>query len=56
MWETKQLMVAIDFHSIFFFHSMQVNGYQQLFVCEHSSKYIFLCLTKESKLYMFETN
>ncbi len=30
MWETKQLMVAIDFHSIFF-HTMQVNGYQQLF-------------------------
>ncbi len=33
---TKQLMVAIDFYSIFN-HTMEVNGYQQLFGNQHSS-------------------
>ncbi len=45
MWETKQLPVAIDFHSIFFYH-MKVNGYRQLVTnilhniifCEEESK------------------
>ncbi len=31
MLATKQLMVAIDFHSICVFHAMEVSGYRQLF-------------------------
>ncbi len=38
MLETKQLMVAIDFHSIFFY-TVEVNGYRQMFGFQHSSKY-----------------
>ncbi len=38
---TKLLTVAIDFHSIFF-HTMEVNGYSQLFGCQHSSNIIFV--------------
>ncbi len=30
MWETKQLLVAIDFHSLPQ-NTVEVNGYQQLF-------------------------
>ncbi len=47
MLETKQLPVDIDFHSIFFPHTMEVNGYSQLFDDQHSSKYLLLCSTEE---------
>ncbi len=33
--QTNQLMVAIDFHSIVF-HTIEVNGYRQLFGYQHS--------------------
>ncbi len=45
-------MEAIDFHSIF---SIEVNGFRELFGYQHSSKYIFLCLTEEQNSYMFGT-
>ncbi len=32
-------MVAIDFH-IILFHTIEVNGYRQLFGYQHSSKYL----------------
>ncbi len=36
MLVTKQLLEAIDFHTIIFFlHTMEVNGYQQLFGYQH---------------------
>ncbi len=41
MLVTKQLMVAIDYYSIFF-RTVEVNGYRQLFDYQHCSKYIFL--------------
>ncbi len=34
----------IDFHSISFL-TMDVNGDQQLFDCQHSSEYLILCST-----------
>jgi len=37
MLVTKQFLVPIDFHCIFF-HTMEVNGDQQLFGYQHSSK------------------
>ncbi len=37
MLVTRQLTVAIDFHRIFFFHTVKVNGYHQLFSYQHSS-------------------
>ncbi len=40
-WVTKLLTVAIDFHLIFF-HTTDVSGYRQLFVYQHSSKYLLL--------------
>ncbi len=40
MLETKQLTVAIDFHSIFY-HTMDVNSYRQLFGYLHSSNSLF---------------
>ncbi len=46
-------MVAIDFHSIV--HSMEVNGYSQLFSYQHSSKYLILCSTEERNSYRFGT-
>ncbi len=46
-WLMFWWIVAIDFHSIFF-HTMEVNGYQQLFGNQHSSKYL-LCSTEERK-------
>ncbi len=49
---TKQLMVAIDFYSIFN-HTMEVNGYHQLFGNQHSSKYPLLCSTEDRNSYMF---
>ncbi len=36
---TKQVMVAIDFHSMGK-NTMEVNGYQQMFGYQHSSKYL----------------
>ncbi len=41
MWVPKQLTVAIYFHSIFFFHTMKVNVYQQLFGCNILFIFIF---------------
>ncbi len=38
---TKQLLIAIDFHSIFF-HIMDAYGYCQLFGYQHFSKYLLL--------------
>ncbi len=53
MLENKQLQVAIDLQSIFF-HIMEVNGYLQLFVFQHSSKYLNLCSTeKKKRIFMF---
>ncbi len=40
------LLVAINFHSLFF-HTMEVNGYQQMFGYTHCSKKLILCSTKE---------
>ncbi len=39
MLVTKQLIVAIHFH-IIIFHTIEVNGYRQLFGYQHSSKYL----------------
>ncbi len=38
---TKQLLVAIDFHSMGEKNTIKVNGYQKLFGYQHSSKYLF---------------
>ncbi len=44
MWVTKQLLVAIDFHSIFnFFQYYESQWLHQLFGYQHFSKYIILC-------------
>ncbi len=45
MLVTRQLTVAIDFHSISS-HILQVSGYQQLSGYQHSSN-IFLCSIRE---------
>ncbi len=42
-------LTAIDFHSIFF-HTMEVNGYRQLFGHQHSSKYNLFVLNRRKKL------
>jgi len=42
------MLVAIDFHSIFF-PAMEVNGSHQLFDYQHSSKYLLLCSKEEEK-------
>ncbi len=48
MLVTNQLMVAIDFHFLFFFlNTMEVNCYCQLTGCQHSTKYLILCSTEE---------
>ncbi len=50
---TKQLPVAIDFHSIFS-PIKEVNGYRQLFGTvpyKHSLKYLILCLAKKRNSY-----
>ncbi len=39
-WVIKQFLVPIGFNSIFLFHTMEVNGYRQLFSYQHSSKYL----------------
>ncbi len=44
MWVTKQLLVPIDFHSIFF-TTIKVNAAQQL-----SLKYLHLCSAQENKI------
>ncbi len=54
MLVTKQLTVATDFHSIFP-HTMEVNGYRQLFGYQHSSKYLILCSAAEKDSYRFAT-
>lgn len=38
----KQLTAAIDFHSIFFFHTMDISGYRISFVLERRKKLIGL--------------
>ncbi len=43
--EVKVKQIFIDFHD-FFSHTMDVNGYCQLFGYQHSSKYHILCLTE----------
>ncbi len=50
---TKQLTVAIDFHSSE--NIMEVTGSTQLFGYPNSSKYCILCLTEERNSYMFGT-
>ncbi len=54
MLVTKQLTVAIDFHSMET-DIMEVNGYRQLFSYLNSSKYLLLCLAEEINEYIFET-
>ncbi len=54
MLVTKQLTVAIDFHSMET-DIMEVNGYRQLFSYQHSSKYLLLCSAEEINEYIFET-
>ncbi len=44
LWNTKQLLIPIDFHRRDI-NNMEVNGDHQLFDYQHSSKYIFLCST-----------
>ncbi len=50
MLVTKQLLVATDLWNIFF-HTMEVNGYHQLFGYQHSSKYLLLCSTEQRSSY-----
>ncbi len=55
---TKQLTVAIDFHRFllfFFLHTMEVNGYRQLFGYHHSLKYFILCSSAEKISYNLGT-
>jgi len=52
MLVTRQLTVAIDFHSIFFF-LLEVNGYRQLSGYQHSIKYLLLCSIEERSSYRF---
>ncbi len=52
MLATKQLTVAIDFHRKVKYY---VNGYRQLFGCQHPSKYLPLCSTEERNSYRFGT-
>ncbi len=47
MFVTKHLPVHIDFHSLFFPHTMEVNGDQQLFGYRHYTKYNFSCSAEE---------
>ncbi len=42
MLETKQLMVAIDFHA-FFSHTIEVNGYHQTFCLPNILQNTFFC-------------
>ncbi len=42
----KPLLVAIDFNSVFF-HTIEVNGYQQLFGYSHYSKIFFYIQQKK---------
>ncbi len=51
----EQLLVATDYHSIFCFNNMEINGDQKLFAYPHSSKYLCLCLADERSSYMFRT-
>jgi len=46
---------TIDFHSIFFFRTMEVNGAKQLFGSNRSSKYLPLCSSEEINSYRFAT-
>jgi len=43
MLVTRQLKEPIDFHT------MDVNGYRQLFGYQHSLKYLFLCVTEKQE-------
>jgi len=36
-------------------HSMEKNGYHQMFVHQHSSQYLLLCSTDEGNSYRFGT-
>ncbi len=49
---TKELLVAIDFYSIFS-HTMDINSYQQLFGYANSWKYLLLCSTEERNSHRF---
>ncbi len=44
---SKQLTVAIDFHSIYFFLTMEVIDYNKLFGYQYSSKYLLLCAKEQ---------
>jgi len=46
LWGTSH---TIDFHSIFFFSLMEVNGAKQLFGSNCSSKNIFLCVQQKKE-------
>ncbi len=44
----SKLLAPIDFYSInFFFHTMDVSGYSQLFGYQHSSEYLLLCSAED---------
>jgi len=51
---TKQFFGIIDFHSRKK-NTMEVNGAQQLFGSNRSSKYLSLCSAEERKSYRFAT-
>ncbi len=51
---TKQLMVAIDSIIYFFLHTMEVNGYRQLFGYQHASKYLLLFSKETVNSYKLE--
>jgi len=44
-----------DFHSIFFYSTMEVNGAKQLFGSNQSSKYLNLCSAEERNSCRFAT-
>ncbi len=44
-----QVLPNLSFLLLYFFHSMVVSGFRQLFSYQHSSKYLLLCSTEERK-------
>ncbi len=52
MLVTNDLTVAIDFHSIFVLHNMEVNGYYQLFTSILQN--VFFCVQQRTS-YRFAT-
>ncbi len=48
MWVTKHFLVLIDFHSIFFLHTMEINGGQQLFG-SHVLQNVLFCVQQKKE-------